>query len=81
MERIDDGVTELVSGFETAQVELAELATGLEDYVASLEINPAEVQRLEARIDLIESLKRKYGPTLEDVIEHGKVAERKTERD
>lgn len=77
LERIDDGVSELVGGFETAQVELEELARGLEDYVGSLEINPAEVQRLEARIDLIESLKRKYGPTLENVIEHGKIAERK----
>lgn len=77
LERIDDGVTELVSGFENAQVELAELAVGLEDYVGSLEIDPAEVQRLESRIDLLETLKRKYGPTLENVIDHGKVAERK----
>ncbi|MEM7012962.1 MAG: DNA repair protein RecN [Verrucomicrobiota bacterium] len=77
LERIDDGVTELVSGFENAQVELSELAAGLEDYVGSLEIDPAEVQRLESRIDLLETLKRKYGPTLENVIEHGRVAERK----
>ncbi|MFT5471183.1 MAG: DNA repair protein RecN (Recombination protein N) [Verrucomicrobiales bacterium] len=77
LERIDDGVSELVGGFETTQVELEELSRGLEDYVASLEINPAEVKRLESRIDLIENLKRKYGPTLEDVIEHGKVSERK----
>lgn len=77
LERIDDGVSELVSGFESAQVELEELASGLQDYVEDLEVNPAEVQRLEARIDLIESLKRKYGPTLENVIAHGEKAERK----
>jgi DNA repair protein RecN (Recombination protein N) len=77
LERIDDGTAPLVSGFESALVELEELERGLRRYVGGLEINPAEVARLEQRIDLIESLKRKYGGSVERVIAFGEQAERK----
>jgi len=77
LERIDDTTSALVSGFESAQVELEELDRGLQRYVNTLEINPAEVSRLEARIDLIESLKRKYGGSVESVLAFGELAERK----
>ncbi len=77
LERIDDATGALVGGFESALVELEELDRGLQRYVSGLEINPAEVARLEARIDLIEGLKRKYGGTVERVIAFGEAAERK----
>jgi DNA repair protein RecN (Recombination protein N) len=77
LERFDEATSGLVTGFETAQVELEELERGLRRYVGSLEINPAEVVRLEARIDLIETLKRKYGGSVESVIAFGERAERK----
>lgn len=77
LERFDEATSGLVTGFETAQVELEELERGLRRYVGSLEINPAEVARLEARIDLIEALKRKYGGSVESVLAFGERAERK----
>jgi len=77
LERIDDTTSALVASFESAQVELEELDRGLHRYVNTLEINPAEVSRLEARIDLIESLKRKYGGSVESVLAFGELAERK----
>jgi DNA repair protein RecN (Recombination protein N) len=77
LERIDDGTSALVSSFESAQVELEELDRGLHRYVSRLEINPAEVARIEARIDLIEALKRKYGGSVESVVAYGELAERK----
>tara|TARA_R110002096_G_scaffold54517_17_gene140636 strand:- start:8342 stop:10012 length:1671 start_codon:yes stop_codon:yes gene_type:complete len=77
LERIDDATSELLSGFDTVQVELDELCHGLQDYVSNLEVNPEEVRRLENRLDLIQGLKRKYGQTVEDIMEFGQRAERK----
>ena len=77
LERIDNGVSEMVSGFDSAQVELEELCGGLQRYVSTLEVNPEEVRRLEDRLDLVQSLKRKYGETIEAINAFGDNAERK----
>ncbi|MDB6132575.1 MAG: recn: dna repair protein recn [Verrucomicrobiales bacterium] len=70
LERIDRGVTEFTTGFETAFAELEELETGLRDYHEELELDPREIARLEERINVLETLKRKYGGTLERVLDH-----------
>ncbi len=77
LERIDDATSELVSGFDSAQLELDELARGLADYVAGLEVNPEEVRRLEDRLDTIQNLKRKYGDSIAAILEFGEKAARK----
>ncbi len=51
--------------------ELADLASELADYGYSLDIDEEALQELEERIGLIQTLRRKYGPTLEDVIATG----------
>lgn len=70
LERIDRGVTEITAGFETAFVELEELERGLLDYHDTLEFDPQEIARLEERINTLENLKRKYGGTVERVLDH-----------
>lgn len=70
LERIDRGVTDLTSGFESAFVELEELERGLRDYHEGLEFNPQEIGGLEERINLLETLKRKYGGSVERVLDH-----------
>ena len=70
LERIDRGVTGVTAGFETAFVELEELERGLRDYHDCLEFNPREIEELEERINVVETLKRKYGGSLERVLEH-----------
>jgi DNA repair protein RecN (Recombination protein N) len=70
LERIDRTVTETTSGFENAFVELEELERGLRDYNEGLEFDPREISELEERINLLESLKRKYGGTIERVMDH-----------
>ena len=71
LERLDPATVEITAGFDSAQVELEELERALRDYVGGLELNPAEFADMERRIDQIEGLKRKYGATIEDVIEFG----------
>ncbi len=47
-----------------------DLATKLQDYVESLECNPAEMAELETRISLLDNLKRKYGTDFDAITEH-----------
>ena len=71
LERYDSGNEERFSGMEAAVVEMEELEGSVRDYLAELEIDPSEARELEERVDLLESLKRKYGPTLEEVVAVG----------
>jgi len=77
LERIDEGTSDLVRGFQAAQIELEDLSRGLQDYIDGLEVNPEEVTRLEDRIDLVETLKRKYGGSIEEVLLHAEKAQQK----
>ena len=70
LERIDRSVTEITTGFENAFVEFEELERGLRDYHEGLEFDPRQIEELEERINLLESLKRKYGGTIERVLDH-----------
>lgn len=74
LERLDAGNEERFAGLETAMVELEELENNVGEYLADLEIDPAEARELEERVDLLETLKRKYGPTLEEVVAVGEAA-------
>lgn len=77
LEVLDPATVELLGGLDSALVELQELERSMSDYTDSLEIDPAEASALEYRINTFETLKRKYGPTLEDVCaHHAKASER-----
>lgn len=68
LEKLDPSISEKTASLETAAVELQDLEGNLADYTQELEINPAEAETLAERVNLIESLKRKYGPSLADVL-------------
>jgi len=67
-------------GMEGALAQLAEAAADIErevaNYVEGIESDPAQLQELERRADILQGLKRKYGPTLEDVMARGEQATR-----
>lgn len=52
----------------SAQVE--ELALSLRRYAESVEFNPSRLDELEERLEVISALKRRYGVTVELVLEH-----------
>ncbi|MEO0018580.1 MAG: repair protein RecN [Verrucomicrobiota bacterium] len=68
LEKLDPASRDRLASLETACVELQDLETALSDYVEELEIDPAAAASLEERVNLLESLKRKYGPSLADVV-------------
>ena len=77
LEKNDPAAREWTAGLETAVVELEDLSRELERYLGEIELDPEQASGLEERVDLLESLKRKYGPTLGDVVESGaRAAER-----
>ena len=68
LEKLDPSIRERTASLETATLELEDLETTLADYAEELDIDPAAAASLEERVNLIESLKRKYGPSLTDVM-------------
>ncbi len=68
LEKLDPSIRERTASLESASLELADLETTLADYADELDIDPAAAASLEERVNLIESLKRKYGPSLTDVL-------------
>ncbi len=74
IERLDPAAAALSSAHVRAVTELEELASELQRYAEGLELDPEHLQRLEERVNLIETLKRKYGSTVESIIAHGSAA-------
>jgi DNA repair protein RecN (Recombination protein N) len=50
------------------KAQLEDLAFTLRDFANSIDASPGRLEQVEERLALIERLKRKHGPTLEDVI-------------
>ncbi|MEP4077411.1 DNA repair protein RecN [Haloferula sp.] len=70
LEKLDPTVCEKTMGLEGAVLELQELETTLQDYAEELDLDPKEAAELEQRVNLFETLKRKYGVSLEAVLAH-----------
>ncbi len=77
LQRVDNSAAPLLSVHEQASSALRELQTELSRYSDKVEVDPAQLRQLEERLNLIHSLKRKYGATLAEVVEFGNEAQRK----
>ena len=77
LEKIDPEKSTLADAHAACVVELAEISRTLGQYAEQLDLDPAQLAALEERVTLFETLKRKYGGSIEEVIAFG---ERATER-
>jgi DNA repair protein RecN (Recombination protein N) len=77
LEKIDPGLADSSVAHATAVIELTEIARTLDRYAEKLDLDPEQLAQLEERVTLIETLKRKYGGSIPEVIAFG---ERATER-
>jgi DNA repair protein RecN (Recombination protein N) len=68
--RIDDAFEEQLEEIKSAQIIVSELASFLQDYNAHIEFDPDRLHDIRERMSELERLKRKYGGSLEAVIEH-----------
>src|SRR2546426_6396414 len=79
LQRIDGSVSPLLSLHQQSVSGLSDLRVALSDYAEKVELDPARLQQLEERLNLIQSLKRKYGATVAEVVSFGTEARRKLE--
>ena len=74
LEKIDTSTEQLASEHAAAVVQLSEIARSLSDYAEKLDLDPEQLAALEQRVSLFETLKRKYGGSIAEVIEFGRRA-------
>jgi len=74
LEKIDISTAEIASEHAAAVVQLSEIARSLSDYAEKLDLDPEQLTALEQRVSLFETLKRKYGGSIAEVIEFGQRA-------
>ena len=79
LQRVDTGTGALVELHGQAASALRELQSELSRYAEKVDVDPAQLQVFEERLDLLHSLKRKYGATLAEVITFGDDAKRRLE--
>ncbi|WP_195571135.1 DNA repair protein RecN [Paenibacillus sp. 1001270B_150601_E10] len=60
----------IVEQLNNAFYQLEDAAYQLRDYREQIEFNPERLAEIEDRLDMITSLKRKYGSTIEDMLAH-----------
>jgi len=74
LEKIDDSISRFSSAHAAAVIELSDIARSLSQYAEKLDLDPAQLSALEQRVSLFETLKRKYGGSIPEVIAFGERA-------
>lgn len=80
LQRIDPGAAQLTADHEQLTIALRELQQNLSNYSDKIDLDPGRLQELEERLNLIQSLKRKYGVTVAEVIAFGEEAKQKLQQ-
>ena len=71
LQRVDGAAAPLMELHAQAVTHLSELQSELSRYADRVDVDPVRLQELEERLNLIQSLKRKYGTSLAEVIAFG----------
>jgi DNA repair protein RecN (Recombination protein N) len=74
IERIDPSAARMQELFDAGFYALQELARSVEDYAGSVDLDPARLADVRQRRDRLFGLLKKYGPSLDNVIEAGRSA-------
>ncbi len=74
LHRLDPRAGDLEKSAAALFESLQDFSHAVDRYAASLDLDPAELTKVEARLDVIQSLKRKYGATVDEVIAFGNEA-------
>lgn len=77
---LDPQVEKLAEEIGGLTFQAEDYATELRHYRDSLESNPIRLEQVSERLDILHGLKRKYGTTLEEVVEYGHKAREELSR-
>jgi DNA repair protein RecN (Recombination protein N) len=75
--RYEPKFREALAALETARISVEDVGATVRDYAGGIHASPEHLAEVEDRLALLDRLKRKYGPGLEDVIEFGADVARK----
>jgi DNA repair protein RecN (Recombination protein N) len=73
-QRMDDSIADAEQINRQAIAQLQELAATVQARAEKVDLDPAQLRQLEDRLNLVQSLKRKYGGTVENVVAFGEKA-------
>ena len=69
--RFEPRFHEAVTQLDSARISVEDVGATLRDYAGGIHASPEHLAEVEDRLATIDRLKRKYGPTLDDVIKFG----------
>jgi DNA repair protein RecN (Recombination protein N) len=73
-QRMDDSIADAETMNRQAIVQLQDLLATVQTRAERVDLDPAQLRQLEDRLNLVQSLKRKYGGTMENVMAFGEKA-------
>lgn len=71
LERLDPSAASLVELLNAAFISAQEASTFARSYLDEIEANPARLEHVDERLNLIGTLKRKYGDSIAEVLKYG----------
>jgi DNA repair protein RecN (Recombination protein N) len=74
---LDDTLSPIVQSINSARFELEEAARDLAHYQDSIEFNPERLEQIEERLQTIRTLMRKYGDSVEEVLDYSRTTAEK----
>ena len=69
--RYEPKFQEALAALESARISVEDVGATLRDYAGGIQASPERLAEIEERLALLDRLKRKYGPTLDQVIAFG----------
>jgi DNA repair protein RecN (Recombination protein N) len=75
--RYEPKFQEMLAALESARISVEDVGATLRDYAGGIQASPERLAEIEQRLALLDRLKRKYGPTLEQTIAFGEDTRRK----
>jgi DNA repair protein RecN (Recombination protein N) len=75
--RYEPKFQEALAALESARISVEDVGATLRDYAGGIQASPERLAEIEERLALLDRLKRKYGPTLEQTVAFGEETRRK----
>src|SRR5438874_3930494 len=75
--RYEPKFQEALAALETARISVEDVGATLRDYAGGIHASPEHLAQVEDRLALLDRMKRKYGPSLDEVIQFRAEASRK----
>ncbi len=80
MAQVDGSISPRLEQLQAVAESLDDIGSDMRSYAESVDSDPERLLELESRLEMLETLKRKYGHSIEEVIQFGRSARERLER-